>query len=225
VAIDLIIFDCDGTLVDSEELGNKALAETLTKHGYAITPQEATTRFRGMKIAACLQTIENESGLIISDAFEDEFRSQMATLFEDELQPVEGALSLISGLRINYCIASNGPRSKIENSLRITGLLPYFKDCIFSSYEVGIWKPDPGFFLHIADQYQTPPSKCGVVEDSFPGIKAGVDAGMKVWAYAPRGPASNWPAGVEHFSSMSGLNAHFRKLGLSVPDKSSNENS
>ena len=220
MTIDLIIFDCDGTLVDSEELGNKALAETLTKHGYAITPQEATIRFRGMKFATCLQTVENESGFVMPDSFENEFRSKMASLFEAELQPVEGALSLISCLKINYCIASNGPRSKIENSLRITGLLSYFKDCIFSSYEVGIWKPDPGFFLHIANQYQTPPSKCGVVEDSVPGIKAGVDAGMKVWAYAPSGPALNWPAGIEHFPSMSELNEHFRQLGLSAPNKS-----
>ena len=215
MTIDLIIFDCDGTLVDSEEIGNKALAETLTTYGYAITAQEATIRFRGIKLATCLQTIQNESGVVLPDSFENEFRSKMATMFEAELQPIEGALSLISCLKINYCIASNGPMSKIKNSLRITGLLPYFQGRMFSSYDVGIWKPEPGFFLNIANQYQTPPSKCGVVEDSFPGIKAGVDAGMKVWAYAPGGYAANWPVGIEHFSSLSMLSEHFYQLGLS----------
>lgn len=105
-----------------------------------------------------------------------------------------------------YCVASSGPRDKIEHSLSITGLLGYFPGRIFSAYDVGSWKPDPGLFLHAAETMGVAPERCAVVEDSVLGVQAGVAAGMTVFGYAPAGNASvllDW--GAIPFQTMDAL--------------------
>jgi len=183
MTIDAVIFDCDGTLVDSETLADEALIECVRPHGLELTVEEAHVRFRGRKMADCVAELERQLGRTLPADFVPGFRARCAEVFRDRLRAIDGALATVQHLRVPYCVASSGPREKIELSLGVTGLLPYFKDRIFSSYEIGSWKPDPGLFLHAASVMRVAPARCAVVEDSAPGVQAGVAAGMVVFAF------------------------------------------
>jgi HAD superfamily hydrolase (TIGR01509 family) len=129
----------------------------------------------------------------------------MTEILESRLQPVDGAMELIRSLTVPFCVASNGPREKIELCLRVTGLLPYFKGRIFSAYEVGFWKPDPQLFIHAARALGASPTRCAVVEDSTPGLKAGLAAGMTVFALQSATSSEPLPPGVEAISGLRAL--------------------
>jgi beta-phosphoglucomutase-like phosphatase (HAD superfamily) len=124
---------------------------------------------------------------------------------------------LVAALNIPMCVASSGPREKIELSLSLTGLLPFFAGRIFSSYEVGFWKPDPGLFLHAAKAMAVEPSRCVVVEDSLPGIQAGIAAGMTVFAFQPDAIDARIPAGVSVVQSLPQLQALFQSWSAGEP--------
>ena len=179
---DAIIFDCDGTLVDSERLGNEVLIEYLEQFGVTLTVDEALARFHGIQMTECVAQLEALRGAALPASFVPELRERMARAFRARLQPIEGATDLVRALTIPYCLASSAPREKVELSLSLTGLLHLFEDVIFSSYEVGSWKPEPGLFLHAARTMGMAPERCAVVEDSLPGINAGLAAGMSVFA-------------------------------------------
>ena len=134
----------------------------------------------GFQFSKCLEILEQETGIKLPDSFEADFRLRMSSVFREQLQPVEGALRLFESLRIPFCVASSGPRKKIEENLRTTNLYPHFVDKIFSAYEVNSWKPDPGLFLAAASHFGVAPKDCIVVEDSFVGVSAGIAANMTV---------------------------------------------
>jgi HAD superfamily hydrolase (TIGR01509 family) len=186
--LEAIIFDCDGTLVDSERIGVEVIADVASEHGALIDVDAAMQRLRGLKLAECVTRIEDLSGVKLPDAFIPEVRRRTAEEFRRRLRPIDGARDLLASLRVPFCVASSGPREKIELSLSATGLLPLIRDRIFSSYEVGSWKPHPGLFLHAAAAMGMDPSSCGVVEDSAAGIEAGVAAGMQVFAFGDHQP-------------------------------------
>ncbi|WP_437813886.1 HAD family hydrolase [Sorangium sp. So ce1078] len=200
-----ILFDCDGTLVDSERLGNEVLVEHAAEHGVSVTVGEAMALFRGGKMADCVAALEVRAGRALPPSFVGELRRRTAVAFRERLRPMEGALALVSALSIPFCVASSGPREKIELSLSVTGLLPFFSGRIFSSYEVGTWKPDPGLFLHAAGALGARPSECVVVEDSLPGIAAGLAAGMTVVALQPERSDERIPDGVRVVRSLTEL--------------------
>jgi HAD superfamily hydrolase (TIGR01509 family) len=202
----LILFDCDGTLVDSEMLGNEVLAAFACELGARMTAAEAATLFRGRKMAECVAEIEEMIGRRLPESFVPELRGRTADAFRERLQPVDGALELVRSLRVPFCVASSGPREKIELSLTVTGLLPYFEGRIFSSYDVGAWKPDPALHLHAARTLGVQPELCVVIDDSMPGILAGVAAGMMVIALDMHGLGDEVPPGVRivrHLSEIS----------------------
>lgn len=182
VAIELVIFDSDGTLVDSELLAAEAMVDYAAEFGVQLTALTAMERFKGGKMADWVAAIEQLRGAALPDAFVPILRERTAALLQLRLQPIEGALELVRSLKIPFCLASNGPREKIELCLGVTGLLPYFDQRIFSAYELGVWKPAPDLFLHAAERMGVTPSRCAVVEDSVPGALAGVAAGMRVFA-------------------------------------------
>jgi HAD superfamily hydrolase (TIGR01509 family) len=200
-----IIFDCDGTLVDSEVLANAVLVETVAEHGLVMPLAEAVALFRGRKMADCVSEIECRLGRSLPQDFVLQFRARMADAFTLRLRPVDGALDLVKSLSQPFCVASSGPREKIELSLSLTGLLPFFQSSIFSSYEVGVWKPDPGLFLHAASAMGVEPADCVVVEDSLPGIQAGLAAGMQVFAFQPHGVDPSIPKSVTVIRHLSEL--------------------
>lgn len=181
-----VIFDCDGTLVDSEPIALAALADEARAidPGVLIDAGELLA-LKGCSMATSLAFIGRHLGRAMPADFEARARARMAQAFRKGLQPLPGALQLLQTLQslaLPYCVASNGPRHKMDLTLAVTGLLPLLDGRIFSAYEVGIFKPDPGLFLHAARALGVEPARCAVVEDSRAGIEAGVAAGMTVYA-------------------------------------------
>ena len=179
----LIIFDCDGVLVDSETLANRVLVERVQELGLVLTLQEALTLFRGCKMADCVAAISERFGRPLPDDFVATLRARTAEAFRRDLQAVSGVHAALRRITAPVCVASSGPREKITLALSITGLLPRFAGRIFSSYEIGSWKPAPDLFLHAAATLGATPGSCAVVEDSALGVRAGITAGMRVFAY------------------------------------------
>ena len=182
----LVIFDCDGVIVDSEPLATAVLGEMLEEVGLPQKEGEALERFNGRKVAEWVSEIERELQRPIADWFIPEFRRRSAEKFSAELAPVPGIERILEELPIPYCLASSGPIEKIELTLGLTGLRHFFDGRIFSGYEVGSWKPDPDLFLHAAACFDTAPQDCVVIEDSQAGIQAGLAAGMTVFHYQPK---------------------------------------
>ena len=186
--IEAVIFDCDGTLVDSERLANAALAECVAPFGLRMTAEEAMRAYVGGKMADCVADLECRLGRKLPDSFIPDVRRRTAEAFRTHLEPVEGATDLLANLRLPFCVASSGPMEKIELSLALTGLSRFFaSDRIFSAYDVGSWKPDPGLFLHAARSMGVAPAHCAVVEDSLRGVEAGTNAGMRTFWFQPQG--------------------------------------
>jgi len=189
-----VIFDLDGTLVDSEPICNRALVELLPDLGVNIN--ELVVRYRGQKLARILSDVEQRLRRSLPTNFEIHYRERVATLFELELMPMPGAADMLAGLEIPFCIASSGPLAKIRQALAVTQLAPFFGERIFSSYDVGSWKPEPGVLLHAAEVMGFSPAACAVIEDSQTGIAAAQAAGMQVVCYAPVG-SPNTPDDVQ----------------------------
>ncbi len=207
--IDAVLFDCDGVLVDSERVAVECIVELAARFDATFEFDDALGRFTGARMSDTLRQIEERGGCKLPDDFEDALRSRMAVEFESRLEPMAGAAALVEVLDVPYCVVSNGPRSKMEVTLRVAGLLEHFAGRIVSAYEVGVWKPDPGLFLHAARMLGIPPDRCAVVEDSDYGIAAGVAAGMQVFALVPDERAHSMPEGVVAVSSLDDLRRPF----------------
>ncbi|WNZ13661.1 HAD-IA family hydrolase [Streptomyces sp. 11x1] len=206
----LVVFDCDGVLVDSEKLSSQAMLEMAADEGIVLTPDAALAFIRGRKVATWVAELETRLGRSLAPDFVPEFRRRAAALFTVALRPVPDVPRMLDELTVPFCTASSAPRDKIEHTLGLTGLLPRFADRIYSAYEVGAWKPDPGLFLHAARDLGVPADRCVVVEDSLVGVQAAVAAGMTVFGYAPpeNGTAAVLgAAGAVTFESMAALPA------------------
>jgi HAD superfamily hydrolase (TIGR01509 family) len=197
-----IIFDLDGTLVDSETLCNQAFVDLLPKLDEPASV--LTQRYRGQKLSGILRDLAMRLQTELPADFERRYRARVAELFAAELRPTPGTMDMLSQLDGPMCIASSGPMPKITQALAVTGLLPYFDGRVFSAYEVGAWKPDPGLFLHAAKAMSHTPDQCIVVEDSEPGLLAAKAAGMRAIHYRPDAsvPAV---AGTLALNDMAGL--------------------
>lgn len=184
-----VIFDCDGTLVDSESLCNAVLADSLRDLGIAETAAELLVRYRGGRMANILVDLERRHALRLPERFEADYRARVASAFELELRATPGVETLVRNVRARavVAVASSAPRAKIELALRVTGLLELFEGNIFSSYEVGSWKPDPGIYLHAAETLRLNPAQCVIVEDSLLGAEAAAQAGMRCFLFDPIG--------------------------------------
>ena len=180
-----IIFDCDGTLIDSERVGNAVLVECVHELGLTLSLDEALEHFAGRKMADTIAIIETWLGRPVPAHFLPALRTRMANAFEASLKPMAGVPAWLRSLPVPFCVASNGPQDKMQISLRVTGLLEFFSGRVFSAYECGSWKPEPGLFLYAARQMGVTPAHCAVVEDSPLGIQAAVAAGMTAVGYAP----------------------------------------
>lgn len=180
---ELIIFDCDGVLVDSEEISCGVLAEEARKLGSKLTNEEARRIFAGTNLKFCFEYIENEIGKPLPSNMQVIYREKTRERFAKELKPIEGIHELVASLSLPYCVASNAPLGKMIPNLKKVGLFPFFEKNMFSAYEVNAWKPDPTLFLTAAKTMGFEPSKCLVIEDSLSGVKAAVAAGMDVLGY------------------------------------------
>lgn len=181
----LLIFDFDGTLVDSEVLSNQVLSSVLTGLGYPLTPEESRRRFTGMKMIRVRESVQADLAEPLSDRFEDLVRQEAHRRIETELEAVAGAAALLAGLDGPRCIASNSGHRWIALGLERAGLRGYFEThAVFSAADVGQGKPAPDLFLHAARIMRADPALCVVIEDSLPGVRGGVAAGMTVLGFA-----------------------------------------
>lgn len=179
----LVIFDCDGVLVDSEQIANQALVDCLADLQIVMSVAEATRSFRGRKLAESLTEIEETKGCTLPESFETELRQRMSEYFESRLKPINGAVDAVRRILHLKCVASNGPLQKTKRNLEITGLHHHFAENIFSAYTLQKWKPDPDLFLHACEKMGSDPSHSVVVEDSESGIQAALAGGFKVLAF------------------------------------------
>jgi len=180
----LIIFDCDGTLVNSEHLSNRVIATMLQALGLPMTAEQAFELFNGKSFKDITTYIAEHQPDYQMD-FEAQFRVRVKQVFEQELQPIPGVIDFIKKLALPYCIASNAPQEKMAVTLPICNLSDYFSAAhIFSAYDLQKWKPEPELFLHAAEYMGAAISDCLVIEDSISGAQAAVNAGMDVIVYS-----------------------------------------
>jgi HAD superfamily hydrolase (TIGR01509 family) len=204
----LVIFDCDGVLVDSEPIVNKILSRNLTGHGFPVSPEECDALFLGttMKVVA-KSAIAN--GAILPSDWLSEIYGEVYRQLKRGVPIIAGVATVLEQLdnkRIPYCVASNGSIEKMKITLGHTGLLDRFKGRMFSAHEVGIAKPEPGLFLFAANSMSVEPSEAIVIEDSVNGAMAAKNAHMKCFGYAPHGSGFDLIAqGATVFQDMSEL--------------------
>jgi HAD superfamily hydrolase (TIGR01509 family) len=180
----LVIFDCDGVLVDSEPIINRIFAETLTEFGFPITHAEVTQKFIGKSLKTCLEIIEQSYNKPLPKNFIELCKEREIAPLQQELQPVLGIIEVLEQITLPKCVASNNSHGHIQLVLKLTRLLHQFEGKIYSCYDVPRPKPFPDVYLYAAEQMNTNPEHCVVIEDSVPGVQAGCAAGMTVFGYA-----------------------------------------
>ena len=186
----LVIFDCDGVLVDSEPLANQVLAEYLTELGLPHTAAECQARYVGRSIPSIMVDIEKDSGRALPTDFQDELWRRDKEAFAGRLHAIPGVEAEIRELaraRRPICVASSSAPERIRNSLTVTGLIDYFDGHLFSARQVKHGKPAPDLFLFAASQMKTAPGDCVVIEDSVAGVTAARRAGMRALGFTGGG--------------------------------------
>ncbi len=180
---DLIIFDCDGVLVDSEVISCRAHAETLTRHGYPITAEQVIERFLGRSMRQATLEVEAELGRSLPNDFQSQTYAEIFRLFAVSLEATPHIGEALARIALPVCVASSGPPEKISASLNRVGLYDRFAPHIFSAVQVRHGKPAPDLFLFAAEQMQTLPARCLVIEDSVAGVAGAIAAGMPVLGF------------------------------------------
>lgn len=191
----LMIFDCDGVLVDSEIISNRIDAEALTSFGYPITAEESVRKFTGLNAKTVRQIILNESGIDVPLDYLNSHQLIVLKAFETELLSlIKPVLEIIDEKKISRCVASSSQRNRVIRCLELTEQFMYFNDrSIFTSQQVANGKPAPDLFLFAANQMGFKPEDCIVIEDSAAGIEAAIAAGMHVIGFLGGGHAhSDW---------------------------------
>jgi len=215
----LIIFDCDGVLVDSEPLAARVFARYLNAFGISLSAQECESKFRGHTMDYCLSMLHREHPGKLPSGFLDGLAKETEHAFGVDLKPVAGVSQVLDWLRvrdIRFCVASNGALAKVRHSLRVTGLMDYFDDRCFSAEQVARGKPDPDLFLLAAATMGAGAAHTLVIEDSIAGVTAAMRAGMHVLRYGE--PVECEGQCVESFMTMGELPALIEgKLKALIP--------
>ncbi|GHB80313.1 hydrolase [Streptomyces xanthochromogenes] len=206
---DLIIFDNDGVLVDSEPISNTILSSYLTELGHATSYEDSLRDYMGAAIHRVHDLIQERTGQALPADFDETLHARIFAAFERELQPVAGVTDVLGKLvadGVPYCVASSGTHERIRVGHLRTGLDEWFEDeWVFSSEDVGRGKPAPDLFLHAAERMGVAPERCVVVEDSPLGVEAARAAGMDVYAFTAMTPAERLPGANGYFGDMGQL--------------------
>lgn len=198
----LIIFDCDGVLVDSEMIASRVLAARLSAIGYPVTAEQCRERFTGKWMTDVLATVA-ETGVAVPDDFKETLKAADIEAFRRDLKPMPGVLQAIRDLTHDRCVASSGSVEKMEATLGISGLLPFFKPHLFSAVHVKRGKPEPDLFLYAAQRMGRAADECLVIEDSIAGVTGARRAGMRVIGFA----------GASHAREVPGYADSLRRAG------------
>jgi HAD superfamily hydrolase (TIGR01509 family) len=180
---ELIIFDCDGVLIDSEIISARMLIAELAGYGVAMDMAFVSQHFLGRSYPVVLAEVRSRWGVALPDRFEADYRARLLAAFERDLAVMPGVVAAISALRLRYCLATSSSPERLRRSLEISGLTPLFAGIAFTASEVRNGKPAPDLFLHAAQRMGADPGRTIVVEDSLNGVRAGLAAGMEVWRF------------------------------------------
>ncbi|MEU9575916.1 HAD family hydrolase [Streptomyces chilikensis] len=208
---DLVLFDNDGVLVDSEPVSNRLLAGYLTELGHETSYEDSIRDYMGSAMHRIHDTVLERTGQRLPAEFDDEFHARVFAAFERELKPVPGVADVLRQLadaEVPFCVASSGSHERIRVGHRAAGLGRWFDDArIFSAEDVGRGKPAPDLFLHAARSMGVAPERCAVVEDSPLGVQAGIAAGMDVYGFTGMTPPERLAGAKALFPTMGELAA------------------
>ncbi|MCH8998290.1 MAG: HAD family hydrolase [Proteobacteria bacterium] len=206
---ELIVFDCDGVLVDSEPIANRVMAEAITGLGWPLSTADCIARFKGHHFDTVIAAVEDRLGRPVPEAWRRDLRAATGAAFERELRPIPGVIAALDAVEeagLATCVASQGPLEKMAISLGVTGLRARFEGRIFSAYQVARGKPHPDLFLFAAEAMGVAPGTCVVIEDSPLGVTGAKAAGMAVLGFAPQGDGVELTAaGATLFRDMAAL--------------------
>lgn len=202
---ELVIFDCDGVLVDSDRISLQIQAERISALGLKTSYEDCVRDFLGLGMPATLGILAERLGRPVPEGWEAELDAAVRDGFQRELTPVPGVVEALEEIELPACVASSGSHEKMRLTLGLTGLWDRFAGCIFSTDEVQRGKPAPDLFLHAASRMSTPPDQCVVIEDSPFGIAAAKAAGMRALGFAAATPAARLDRADAVFTSMAEL--------------------
>lgn len=196
-AIDCIVFDCDGVLVDSEPLSLACLTAGLVRIGVPIDVETVRARFAGTAMTSIMAHVERDYGVVAPDGFVAQVKADTLRAFDAGLKAMPGIAAAVAALGVPCCVASSSDPVRLRHTLGLTGLLPLFEGRIFSSSMVARGKPAPDLFLHAAAAMGVAPQACLVIEDSLPGVTAARAAGMRVLGFTGGGHWRHDRAGAD----------------------------
>ncbi|AKM46410.1 6-phosphogluconate phosphatase [Edwardsiella anguillarum] len=214
-SIRCILFDCDGTLVDSEIICSKAYVSMFSRYGITLSLEDIYREFKGVRLYEIIDVIQQRHPFTADRAeMESHYRAEVARLFDSELQPIPHAHELLSQVCVPMCTASNGPVSKMQSSLGATGMLPFFGDRLYSGYDIQRWKPQPDLLFHAARDMGVDIGECILVDDSPAGAQSGIAAGIPVFYFCadPHNPTIDHPL-VTAFDDLRQLPQLWRQRG------------
>lgn len=194
-AVELVIFDCDGVLIDSERIAVRTDVQVLATLGWIMTEAECIERFVGLSDRSIKAAIEAHLGIALADDWDKKFQSLYRDAFTSELTPVPGVVEALDRITLPTCVASSSSHDKLRFTLGLTGLYERFAGRIFSAYDVARGKPAPDLFLHAASHMGVEPAACAVVEDSRYGVQAARAAGMRAFGFAGGLTPASWLEG------------------------------
>ncbi len=191
--IGLVIFDCDGVLVDSEVLAVAVLIAELDRAGARVDEAFVHRHFLGRSFPVVQEVVQRQFGVTLPETFQTEERARLLAAFETGLRPMPGAAETVRTLAVPFCLATSSTPARLTRSLEITGLAALFEGRCFTASQVARGKPAPDLFLLAAAEMGVAPERCLVIEDTEPGVRAGLAAGMQVWRFT----------GGSHFATRS----------------------
>ncbi len=211
--MDLIIFDCDGVLVDSEIVSFEAEADMFAEIGIALTAHDLLARFLGTSSASMFAIIEREHGIKLPEDFAERAAQRTLEAFDRKLRPIPGIAELLANLPTRKCVASSSEPPRIRHSLTLAGILHHFDPNIFSATQVKRGKPAPDLFLLAAESMGVPPERCLVIEDSVAGVTAARAAGMTVLGFTGGSHCLGGHAGRLHAAGARDVFASMTEIG------------
>ena len=220
--ISLVIFDCDGVLIDSEVLSSSVLKQLLAELGFPITQEEFRSDFLGRSFASATKRVETRTGKLFPADLNLQYRERLLARMKGNLHPMPGVEKLLTAMRVRYCLATSSSPPRLEVSMTESHLGPYFEGRMYTSTMVQNGKPAPDLMFHAAAQMGVAPENCLVIEDSEMGLRAGLAAGMQVWHFVGGGHLQGGftlPPDVHPhrtLDSMQAMHDAFRKMELAA---------
>lgn len=223
--IDLVIFDCDGVLIDSEHISARMLIAELARLGVEVTPEYVSRNFLGRSYPVVMEQIRNDYGIDLPPEFEEDYRRRLLKAFEQDLVEMPGVRRVIEGLRTRYCIATSSSPVRLARSLELCGLTELFAGLTTTASEVKNGKPAPDLFLLVCARMGVTPERCLVIEDSLNGVRAGLAAGMQVWRFTGGTHLRDMELGPAPGAEPHGQFASFEEFFHLAPDLMTGESS